>query len=61
MKTVIIEYAKVSPAVLATIVEKAFACLCDWHDIDEDFFEFIVIGVPGYLMAELEDTLAEYV
>lgn len=61
MKTVIIEYAKVNPGVLAARVEKAFACLCDWHDVDEDFFEFIVIGVPAYLMAELEDTLAEYV
>lgn len=45
MKTVIIEYAVISPAVLANKVEKAFSCLCNWKDIDEDYFEFTVIGV----------------
>ena len=57
MKTVIIEYAVISPAVLASRVEKAFSCLCNWKDIDEDYFEFTVIGVCACDM----DELAEYV
>ena len=59
--TVIIEYAVISPAVLANKVEKAFSCLCNWKDIDEDYFEFTVIGVCACDMDELEDVLAEYV
>lgn len=59
MKTVIIEYAKISPAVLENIIEKAFNCLCAWVDIDEDYFEFSVYGCTE--LAELEDVLAEYV
>lgn len=61
MKTVQIEYATISPAVLANKVEKGFTCLCYWKDIDEDFYEFTVIGVCACDMAELEDVLAEYV
>ena len=59
--TVIIEYAVISPAVLANKIEKAFSCLCNWRDIDEDYFEFTVIGVCACDMDELEDVLAEYV
>lgn len=60
MKTVIIDYAKISPAVLATIVERAFSsALCDWTDIDDDYCEFRVWGVND--LAMLEDILAEYV
>ena len=58
---VIIEYAVISPAVLANKIEKAFACLCNWRDIDEDYFEFTVIGVCACDMDELEGVLAEYV
>ena len=58
---VIIEYAVISPAVLANKIEKAFTCLCNWRDIDEDYFEFTVIGVCACDMDELEDVLAEYV
>lgn len=43
MKTFVIEYAMISPAVLATIVENTFDCFCDWHDVNEDFFEFVVL------------------
>lgn len=61
MKTVIIEYATISPAVLANRIEKAFpGCMCNWKDIDEDYFEFTVMFFSGDL-AELEDVLAEYV
>ena len=59
MKTVIIEYATISPAVLANRIEKAFNCLTNWIDIDEDYFEFSVYGCTN--LAELEDVLAEYV
>ena len=58
---VIIEYAVISPAVLANKIEKAFTCLCNWRDIDEDYFEFTVIGVCACDMDELEGVLAEYV
>ena len=61
MKTVIIEYSVISPAVFSNKVEKAFSCLCNWKDIDENYFEFIVIGVRACDMDELEDVLAEYV
>ena len=60
MKTVQIEYATISPAVLEMIVKKAFPqTMCNWKDIDEDYFEFTVFGVVD--LAELEDVLAEYV
>lgn len=59
MKTVIIEYARISPSVLANIIEKAFNCLTVWKDLNEDYFEFSVYGCTD--LAELEDTLAEYV
>lgn len=60
MKTVIIDYAKISPAVLATRVERAFpSAMCNWTDINEDFCEFRVYGVAN--LAMLEDILAEYV
>lgn len=60
MKTVLIEYATISPAVLALIIEKAFEnALCSWHDCGRDYFEFSVYGAGD--LAELEDVLAEYV
>ena len=59
MKTVIIEYARISPAVLANRISNAFHCLTNWKDIDEDYFEFSVYGCTE--LAELEDVLAEYV
>ena len=59
MKTVIIEYARISPTVLANRISNAFHCLTNWKDIDEDYFEFSVYGCTE--LAELEDVLAEYV
>jgi hypothetical protein len=60
MKTVQIEYAIISPAVLEMIVKRAFPqSLCSWKDVNEDYFEFTVFGVSD--LAELEDVLAEYV
>ena len=61
MKTIIIEYAVISPAVLANKIGKAFSCLCSWNNIDENYYEFTVIGVCACDMDELEDVLAEYV
>ena len=61
MKTVIIEYVVISPVVLANKVEKAFSCLCNWNDIDEDYYEFTVSGVCAGDMDELEEGRAEYV
>jgi len=60
MKTVIIGYEKISPAVLESIILKAYPmCLCNWHEIDEDYFEFTVYYCPD--LAMLEDLLAMYV
>lgn len=60
MKVTIIEYAKISPAVLESIILKAFdTAMCNWIDIDEDYFEFHVYGVSD--LAMLEDVLAEFV
>lgn len=59
MKTVIIEYATISPIILTNKIEKAFNCLTSWSDIDEDYFEFSVYGCTDLEM--LEDVLAEYV
>lgn len=59
MKTVIIEYAFISPAILAHYIERAFGCYTTWRDIDEDYFEFSVFGCSDLEM--LEDVLAEYV
>ena len=60
MKTIIVDYATISPAVLETIVGKAFPhSLCNWREIDEESFEFHVFGVSD--LAMLEDVLAEYV
>ena len=59
MKTVIISYERISPAVLANRIERGFECLCSWRDIDEDFFEFSVWYCKDLDM--LEDVLAEYV
>jgi hypothetical protein len=60
MKTVIVEYATISPSVLAMRVESAFPpAICRWKDLDEDYFEFTVFGVDDLPM--LEDILAEYV
>jgi hypothetical protein len=60
MKTVQIEYAVISPAVLEAIVKRAFPrSMCNWRDVNEDYFEFTVFGVVD--LAMLEDVLAEYV
>lgn len=60
MKTVQIEYAVISPAVLETIVKRAFPqSMCNWKDVNKDYFEFTVFGVVD--LAKLENVLAEYV
>ena len=60
MKTFVIEYAIISPAVLATIVENTFDCFCDQHDVNEDFFEFVALWISADKVAELEDFLSKY-
>lgn len=60
MKTVQIEYEKISPAVLEMIVRQTFpTAMCRWKDVNEDYFEFTIFGVAD--LAMLEDVLAEYV
>lgn len=58
MKTFILSYSKISPAVLDTIVSNAYNCMCSWIDINEEFFEFRVYGVTD--LDELSDYLSEY-
>lgn len=60
MKTVIVEYATISPLVLEMVVKRAFPwAMCKWKDLGEDCFEFTVCCVSDLEM--LEDILAEYV
>ena len=60
MNTFVIKYATISPAVLASIVEHNFNCLCNWYDINEDFFEIVVFWGSINKAAELEDFLLRY-
>ena len=60
MKTVQIEYAVVSPAVLERVVQRVFPnSFISWKDVCEEYFEFTVIGVKD--LASLENILAKYV
>ena len=40
--TMILDYAKISPAVLANRIERDFNCFCFYHDVNEDRFSFTV-------------------
>ena len=58
-KTVIIEYATISPIVLEQIMKSVLdECLCFYKDMNEDYFEFTVY-TPWITLAE--ETLARYV
>ena len=59
MKTVLISYETVSPAVLTHKIESAFACMAKYKEVDEDTYELSVFGCTD--LAMLEDLLAEYV
>lgn len=64
--TQMVEYAMVSPAVLACEVEIAVPmAVCSFHDCGEEFFEFCVTGWRGPLtaddLAKVERVLAPYV
>lgn len=60
MKTVLVEYERMSPDRLEGIVKRAFPmAMCRWKDIDEDYFEMTIFGVLD--LASLEDVLAEWV
>ena len=58
MKTVLINYERISPAVLAHKIERAFACMTKYKEVDEDSYELSVFGCTD--LAMLEDLLAEY-
>ena len=60
MKTFVIEYAKISPAVLAAILENKFTSFCSWRDINEDSFEFTVTLASESKIAELENFISKY-
>ena len=59
MKTVLISYETISPAVLAHKIERAFACMTKYKEVDEDTYELSVFGYTD--LAMLESLLAEYV
>lgn len=63
--TQMIEYAMVSPAVLACEVERAVPmAVCTFHDCGEEFFEFCVCGwlpLTADDLAKVERVLAPYV
>ena len=59
MKTILIKYETISPVALAYKVERAFACMTKYREVDEDTYELSVFGCTD--LAMLEDLLAEYV
>ena len=59
MKTVLISYETISPTVLAYKIERAFACMTKYREVDKDTYELSVFGCTD--LAMLEDLLAEYV
>lgn len=62
MKTVLIDYATISPAVLESIISKVFdTVLCSWTDMGEDYFEFRVYIYKGTDLIALENLLGKYV
>ena len=60
MNTFVIEYATISPAVLAAILENKFTCFCSWRDINEDSFEFTVMLASESKIAELKNIISKY-
>ena len=59
MKTVLINYERISPTILAHKIERTFACMTKYREVDEDTYELSVFGCTD--LAMLEDLLAEYV
>ena len=59
MKTVLINYERISPVVLAHKIERAFACMTRYREVDEDTYELSVFGCTD--LAMLEDLLAKHV
>lgn len=60
MKTVIIEYATISPATLEYLLTSACPeTLVYWKDINEDIFEFSIIWCKD--IVEVERFLSKYV
>ena len=58
MKAYLISYEKISPAVLDMRVRGCCSAVsCSWRDIDEDFFEFYVVGDD---LAEVSKAVYEY-
>lgn len=54
MKVFVIEYATVSPSVLAAEIESRFDCLCSWRELSEDAYEMCVTGdCGGEALAEI--------
>lgn len=62
MKTVIIEYATISPSILSKRICKECTCLSSWKDVNEDYFEisFFAFCYPDGIV-KAEKILAEYV
>lgn len=58
--TVLIDYATISPAVLANIIERNFAGMTYWADVNEDYFEFSVFCREADA-SSIEKKLAQYV
>lgn len=59
MKVFVVEYAAVSPSVLAAAIESRFDCLCSWRELSEDAYEMCVTG--DYDGEALFEAIAEVV
>lgn len=63
--TVMVDYATISPLVLANLIERRVPlAVCSYRDCGEDSFEFSVCGwlpLTSKDLAEVERILADYV
>lgn len=62
MKTVIIAYEVACPTDIELYINRYFPnVLCNWKDIDEDYFEFTIMFCEPEWFAMIEEILADFV
>ena len=59
--TAIIDYANITPNILAMRLFTELSCSVSWRDIDEDYFEISVISDSAFTLRQAENILAQYV
>lgn len=59
--TVIIDYTNIAPDILAMRLFIELSCSVSWRDIDEDYFEILVLSDSVWVLKRAENILAQYV